>query len=126
MEWSSVGSAVGGRAVRTLRGGDRLVLELDDGLRLTVENDFRLLRAAEVDHFYPALGVSPSGPLARLADAVVTAATVTPAGGLLLVFDTGHSLAVAPDPSPGGPAHPWRLDSPAGPLFTGGPDGTTP
>nr|WP_275563994.1 DUF6188 family protein [Kitasatospora sp. SID7827] len=110
-----------GRAVRSLRGGDRLVLDLDDGLRLTVRNDFRLRHGAAVDHFYPALGLSPAGPLERLAGAVVTATTVTPAGGLQLSFDTGHVLAVAPDPAPGGPAHPWQLSSPAGPLYTGGP-----
>ncbi|MFD8599691.1 DUF6188 family protein [Kitasatospora sp. NPDC059646] len=119
------GSGLGltGRTVRSLGGGDRLVLRLDDGLLLTVRNDFRLLRGAEVDHFYPALGVAPSGALGALSGATVTGAAVTPAGGLRLVLDTGHTLAVAPDPGPGGPVHPWQLSSPAGLLFTGGPDG---
>ncbi|MFF0390591.1 DUF6188 family protein [Kitasatospora sp. NPDC004615] len=112
-----------GCVVRSLGGGDRLVFHLDGGLRLTVRNDFRLLRGAKVDHFYPTLGVIPSGALGPLAHATVTRATVTPAGGLHLVFDTGHLLAVAPDPAPGGPVHPWQLASPTGPLFTGGPDG---
>ncbi|RKE17643.1 DUF6188 family protein [Streptomyces sp. TLI_171] len=120
----SVGSALEGVAVRALGGGDRLVLRLDGELLLTVENDFRLVRGAEVDHFYPALGLSAAGPLARLAEATVTTASVTPAGGLLLGFDTGHTLAVAPDPAPGGPAHPWQLSSPAGLLCTGGPNGS--
>ncbi|MGW4379495.1 DUF6188 family protein [Kitasatospora sp. NPDC004531] len=119
------GSGLGldGCAVRSLGGGDRLVLHLDGGLLLTVRNDFRLLRGAEVDHFYPALGVTASGALGPLAHATVTRATVTPAGGLHLAFDTGHTLAVAPDPGPGGPARPWQLASPTGLLFTGGPDG---
>ncbi|MEV7121722.1 DUF6188 family protein [Kitasatospora griseola] len=117
------GLGLDGCAVRSLGGGDRLVLRLDGGLLLTVRNDFRLLRGAKVDHFYPALGVTPSGALGTLTDATVIRATVTPAGGLHLVFDTGHTLAVAPDPAPAGPVHPWQLASPAGVLFTGGPDG---
>ncbi len=121
----SLGSELDGRAVRALGGGDRLLLRLDGGLLLTVRNDFRLRHGTEVEHFYPALGLPPSGALRRLADAVITTATVTPAGGLELVFDTGHLLAVAPDPAPGGPAHPWQLSSSAGrPLHTGGPNGT--
>ncbi|OKJ13636.1 DUF6188 family protein [Kitasatospora sp. CB01950] len=120
---TGTGLGLDGCAVLGLGGGDRLVLHLDGGLRLTVRNDFRLLRGAEVDHFYPALGVAPAGALGALSDATVTAATVTPAGGLRLAFDTGHTLAVAPDPGPGGPVHPWQLASPAGLLFTGGPDG---
>ncbi|MGW4806754.1 DUF6188 family protein [Kitasatospora sp. NPDC004272] len=120
----SIGSELDGRAVRSLGGGNRLVLRLDGELLLTVENDFRLRHGTEVEHFYPALGLSPTGALGRLADAAITAATVTPAGGLQLAFDTGHVLAVAPDPAPGGPAHPWQLSSPAGLLCTGGPDGS--
>ncbi|MFJ5924896.1 DUF6188 family protein [Kitasatospora sp. NPDC092948] len=112
-----------GCGVRSLGGGDRLVLRLDGGLLLTVRNDFRLRCGATVDHFYPALGVTASGTLGTLTDATVTRATVTPAGGLHLAFDTGHTLAVAPDPAPGGPVHPWQLASPAGVLFTGGPGG---
>ncbi|WP_285736742.1 DUF6188 family protein [Kitasatospora phosalacinea] len=120
----SIGSELDGRAVRSLGGGNRLLLHLDGELLLTVENDFRLRHGTEVEHFYPALGLSPSGALGRLADAVITATAVTPAGGLHLAFDTGHVLAVAPDPAPGGPAHPWQLSSPAGLLCTGGPDGS--
>ncbi|MEU5383021.1 DUF6188 family protein [Kitasatospora cineracea] len=122
----SLGSELDGRTVRALGGGDRLLLRLDDGLLLTVRNDFRLRHGTEVEHFYPALGLPPSGTgtLRHLADAVITTATVTPAGGLELTFDTGHLLAVAPDPAPGGPPHPWQLSSPTGPLHTGGPNGT--
>ncbi|MFD8479461.1 DUF6188 family protein [Kitasatospora sp. NPDC059673] len=119
----AAGLGLDGCVVRSLGGGDRLVLHLDGGLLLTVRNDFRLLRGAKVDHFYPALGVTASGALGVLAHATVTGATVTLAGGLRLSFDTGHILAVAPDPAPGVPVHPWQLASPAGPLFTGGPDG---
>ncbi|MFJ4677960.1 MULTISPECIES: DUF6188 family protein [Kitasatospora] len=120
----SLGSELDGRAVRALGGGSRLLLRLDGELLLTVENDFRLRHGAEVEHFYPALGLTTSGALGRLADAVITATTVTPAGGLELAFDTGQVLAVAPDPAPGGPVHPWQLSSPAGLLCTGGPDGS--
>ncbi|MEV4561787.1 DUF6188 family protein [Kitasatospora sp. NPDC049285] len=120
----SIAAVLSGRRVASLAGGDRLLVRLDGGLELTVENDFRLGHDGEVEHFYPALGLSPAGALARLTAALVTTARITPAGGLQLAFDSGHTLTVAPDPAPGThPVHPWQLASPDGPLFTGGPGG---
>ncbi|GAA4884605.1 DUF6188 family protein [Kitasatospora terrestris] len=109
-----IDSALSGRRVEQLTGGRRLLIRLSGGVEVSVENDFRLAGPAEVEHFYPGLGMQPTGGLPELVGARLAAARVTPAGALVLAFDTGRTLTVAPD----GPAHPWAVATADGPLFT--------
>jgi hypothetical protein len=118
---SPIDSALRGRRVEALRGGVRLTVELSGRLVLTVENDFRLHHADEVEHFYPGLGTVPTGPLSALVGARVDTVTVSPAGSLDLRFDSGLALSVPPDTT--GPAEAWRISGPTGPLFAAQPGG---
>ncbi|GAA2750309.1 DUF6188 family protein [Kitasatospora cinereorecta] len=118
-----IDSVLAGRRVEDVTGGLRLTLRLSGALEVGIENDFRLTGPAEVEHFYPALGMRPTGGLPTLLDARLTAAHVTPAGALVLAFDTRHTLTVAPDTAPGGPEHAWTVTGPTGPLFTALPGG---
>ncbi|MEU9127964.1 DUF6188 family protein [Kitasatospora sp. NPDC048540] len=115
--------ALRGHRVETVEGGYRLRVGLTGGLAVTVDNDFRLTGPHEVEHFYPGLTMAPAGGLAALVGALVTAVRVSPAGSLEMDFDTGRTLAVPPEPGPGGPAVAWRVSGPGGALFTSVPGG---
>ncbi|GAA3002742.1 hypothetical protein GCM10020229_13460 [Kitasatospora albolonga] len=115
----SIAEALTGRRVERVRGGGQVRLDLDDGLTVLVDSDFRLRTPGGVEHFYPHLGADVAGGLAELAGARVTDTTVTPAGGLELAFDCGRRLSVPADTV----HRPWQVSGPAGPLFTAEPGG---
>ncbi|MDH6124968.1 DUF6188 family protein [Kitasatospora sp. GP82] len=109
----TIAAALGGHRVEALKGGSRLVLELSDELTVTVDSDFRLTGRAGVEHFYPALGLTPSRSLRELVGTRVAQAETTLAGGLELAFTSGSTLSVPPD----GADRPWTASGPDGPLF---------
>ncbi|KJK57382.1 DUF6188 family protein [Saccharothrix sp. ST-888] len=113
----SIAAVLGGRRVEALKGGSGLVLELSDGVVVTVSGDFRLIGQSAVEHFYPALGLTPSRDLLGLVGSRVTRAETTPAGGLDLAFTSGSTLSVPPD----GAYQPWSASDQDGPLFTAAP-----
>ncbi len=121
----SLTSVLGGRRVQALEGGHQFVLDLSDGLSVTISSDFRLSSggaangSAGVEHFFPGLTMQPSGGLLKLPGARITEAGTTPAGGLHLIFDCALTLAVPPDTAD----RPWIVTGPAGPLFTAFPGG---
>ncbi|MEV6208443.1 DUF6188 family protein [Kitasatospora sp. NPDC051914] len=116
-------SVLDGLRVEAVAAAGRLTVTLAGGVVLTVENDFRLRTAAEVEHFYPGLTLRPSAALAALTGARVAAASVTRSGGLELAFDSGTVLSVPPDTTGSRPAPAWRVAGPAGPLFAAEPGG---
>ncbi|GAA2151810.1 hypothetical protein GCM10009760_47620 [Kitasatospora kazusensis] len=122
----SLASVLGDRRVACVQGGSRFVLELSDGLAVTIGSDFRLATAetgaagpALVEHFFPGLTSEAGGGLLKLPGARITAVATTPAGGLHLTFDCGLTLTVPPDTT----EEPWAVTGPTGPLFTALPGG---
>ncbi|MDH6579278.1 DUF6188 family protein [Kitasatospora sp. MAP5-34] len=121
----SLASVLGDRRVVCLQGGYQFVLELSDGLAVTISSDFRLTTGeavtgiAGVEHFFPGLAMEPSGGLLKLPGARISEAGTTLAGGLHLSFDCGLALDVPPDTAD----QPWVVTGPTGPLFTALPGG---
>ncbi|MFJ9520198.1 DUF6188 family protein [Kitasatospora sp. NPDC101801] len=107
------------RQVQRVRAGAGLRLELAGAVTVLIDSDFRLLAAGGVEHFYPQLGTGVSGGLTVLTGSRLTGASVSPAGGLELSFDSGRRLVVPPDTT----EHPWQVIGPDGPLFTAEPGG---
>ncbi|MFJ8039903.1 DUF6188 family protein [Kitasatospora sp. NPDC096147] len=115
----SITEVLTGRRVEKVRGAGRVRLDLDEGLTVLLDSDFRLRTPGGVEHFFPHLGSDVSGGLADLAGSLVTGVSVTPPGGLELAFDCGRRLSVPADTTPG----PWQVLGPEGPLFTAEPGG---
>ncbi|MER5350134.1 DUF6188 family protein [Kitasatospora sp. NPDC002551] len=114
-------SALTGRRVTAVGGGDRLDLALDGPATVRVTHEFRFTGPTGVSLYYPALTLRPTGPLLGLVGRTVGSARVTPAGGLELVFAGagGGTLSVPPHAL----LAPWRVVTPDGTVCAGLPGG---
>ncbi|MFJ3217763.1 DUF6188 family protein [Kitasatospora sp. NPDC086801] len=121
---NGITEVLAGRRVASVSGGDRLDLTLDGPVTVRVAHEFRLAAPsfaapAEVEHYFPALTVRPTGTLLALVGRTVDTVEITLAGGLELVFAEGGALSVPPHAQ----LAPWSVETAEGAVCAGLPGG---
>ncbi|MBP0450872.1 hypothetical protein J5Y04_15140 [Kitasatospora sp. RG8] len=112
---NAIGRVLAGRRVAAVGGGGWLDITLDGPVTVRVAHEFVFATPTEVDHFFPALTLRPSGALLGLVGRTLGAARVTMAGGLELAFDGDAVLSVPPHAQ----VAPWSVVTPEGTVCAG-------